>query len=195
MKAVVVTVAALLAGGVPPVVRGIDTLPRAEAVDHVAVAELVAVVADRAARPLWRARAARLLGARDVDDGAIDRRLEAVLADDAAPGALRVQVTLALGERAVRRGHITTADALVDDALANPDPAIARAGVMMVWWLGGDGGRRRLETLAVRMDVVGGAARGRLRAWSAAGAWRRLGGDRLSGGVLDPRDGGPPPAR
>jgi hypothetical protein len=192
---VVVTALGLWSAGSPELLRGIDTVPDGAAVAAVPVGDLVAVVVDGGARPVLRARAARLLGARDVDVVAVDVALRGVVVDVGAPGALRAQATLALAERAARRHDLAAVVAIADAALADADPAVVRAGVLSWWWLGGDVARRRLEALSARPDAVGGAARGRLREWERAGGWRRLDGDGVAGGVLDPRHGGPPPAR
>jgi hypothetical protein len=192
---VIVVVATWLSAGVPPLLRGIDTVPPVEVVARVPVADLIAVVADRQARPLWRARAARLLGARDIADATVDGVLRDVLGDADQSGALRAQLVLALAERAARRGAWSSAEALADDALADADADVRRAGVLLLWRLGGEANQRRLQALALRPDAVGGAARGRLRSPHGAGAWRRLDGDVAGDGVLDRLHGGPPPAR
>lgn len=198
MSAIVLVTAVMLSATmppVPPVLRGVDSLPGAEAVAAVPVDVLVAVVADRGQRPLWRARAARLLAARDVDGAAIDAVLDAVIADTAASSALRAQATLALAERAARRRQLAAVAALADRALGDDDPAVARAGVLVWWWYGGEDAHRRLTALSARPDAIGGAARGRLRSFGTSGGWRHLDGDGLGGGVLDPGHGGPSPAR
>ena len=193
--AIVACAALLLSGNVRALLRGIDTVPPTDAVAVVPVQELVAVVVDDRQGVVVRARAARLLGGRDIDDGAIDATLAAIGTRRQTPAALRAQLTLGLAERAARRGDLTRVAAMADAAIADPSPEVARAGVL-VWWLrGGDDALIRLRGLATRTDAPGGAARGRLREASRAGAWRRLDGDALVGDVLHPRHGGSSPAR
>jgi hypothetical protein len=193
--AIVVCAALLLSGDVRALLRGIDTVPSTDAVAVVPAQDLVAVVVDDRHGVVVRARAARLLGGRDVDDGAIDTTLAAIGSGRQTPAALRAQVTLALAERAARRGDLTRVAAMADAAIADPSPEVARAGVL-VWWLrGGDDALTRLRGLARRTDALGGASRGRLREAGRAGAWRRLDGDAIDSDVLQPRHGGSSPAR
>jgi len=192
---VVVLAALLLPGEAPAPLGGLDTIPPADVIAAVPTATLVAVVDDDGQGVVTRARAARLLGGRDVDDGAIDAVLAAVGSSRSTPAALRAQLTLGLAERAARRGDQARVAAIADGALADAAPEVARAGVL-VWWLrGGDDAQARLRGLALRPDDVGGAARGRLRESARAGRWRRLDGPAVGGAVLDPGHGGPSPAR
>jgi hypothetical protein len=193
--AIVVCAALLLPGDVRALLRGIDTVPSTDAVAVIPALELVAVIDDDRHGVVGRARAARLLGGRDVDDGAIDATLAAIGSRRHTPAALRAQLTLSLAERAARRGDLTRVAAIADAAIADSSPQVMRAGVL-VWWLrGGEDALTRLRALATRTDALGGAARGRLREAGRAGAWRRLDGDAIGSDVLHPRHGGSSPAR
>lgn len=196
MNAVVLALAlTALSADAPDLLRGVDSLPAADAVAAASGAGLVDVVTDRRQGASRRARAARLLGLVDVDDAAIDAALRGIVGDRLTPAAVRAQVTIGLAERAARRGEQAAVLALADAALADDDVAVARAGVLVWWSWGGEVARARLTALAARPDTVGGAARGRLREFARAGWWRRLDGDAVGGAVLDHLNDGPPPAR
>lgn len=169
---------------------GIDTVPSSSSLAGISTADLLAVALDGTLPGYRRARALRVLGSRPVtnDDG-IDATLEQ-LSSSSGASELSVQLVLARADRA-RQRSLVAAEAVGLQAIAATDVAVVAAGAVVLWQLGGDANRARLQHLAANhRDVsVRGACRGRLTWWHQSGAWRSPGP-----GMLDPRHGGPSPA-
>lgn len=196
---VVIVVGALLAMGAftpaEPQARqdllgGIDTVPSSSSLAGISTADLLAVAVDATLPGYRRARALRVLGSRPItnDDG-IDAILEQ-LSSSSGASELAVQLVLARADRG-RQRSLVAAEAVGLQAIAAADAAVVAAGSVVLWQLGGDANRARLQHLAAnhRDASVRGACRGRLTWWHHSGAWRSPGP-----GMLDQRHGGPSPA-
>ena len=196
---VVIVVGALLAMGAftpaepqagQDLLRGIDTVPSSSSLAGISTADLLAVAVDATLPGYRRARALRVLGSRPItnDDG-IDAILEQ-LSSSSGASELAVQLVLARADRA-RQRSLVAAEAVGLQAIAAADAAVVAAGSVVLWQLGGDANRVRLQHLAAnhRDASVRGACRGRLTWWHHSGAWRSPGP-----GMLDQRHGGPSPA-
>lgn len=166
---------------------GIDTVPPSSLLAGISTADLLAVALDGSLPGYRRARALRLLGSRPItnDDG-IDAILEQ-LSSSSGASELAVQLVLARADRA-RQRSLVAAEAVGLQAIAAADAAVVAAGSVVLWQLGGDANRARLQHLAAnhRDASVRGACRGRLTWWHHSGAWRSPGP-----GMLDQRHGGP----
>jgi hypothetical protein len=170
---------------------GIDTVPPSSLLAGISTADLLAVALDGRQPGYRRARALRLLGSRPItNDDSIDATLEQLSSSSLAGSELAVQLVLARADRA-RQRSLVAAEAVGLQAIAAADAAVVAAGAVVLWQLGGDANRARLQHLAAnhRDANVRGACRGRLAWWHQSGGWLSPGP-----GVLDQRHGGPSPA-
>jgi hypothetical protein len=194
MNLVTAAFSVALMAQVPEALGGLDTVPAVGVVASMPTSMLIEVLHD-VDQPLHvRARAARLLEGPQRPDAAIERALTQVAQEPTTPSALRAHALLALARRALERRDVAAASSIAARALGDTDDAVARAGVLVLWWIDTPAARDTLVRLALRPDAVGAAARGRLGK-RPRGAARRLAGDDAVGAVLDDRDGGPPSAR
>ncbi len=149
---------------VPEVLSGIDTLPGERARAATSTERLLATLLDVNLALRFRARAARLLEDVGLDRDDVERGLQQTASSSVTPPVLRAQSMLALARRAHARHEETVASAITERALGDHDETVARAGVFLTWWLDGPTADHRLKALAARVESVGAAARGRLRA-------------------------------